>query len=162
MEEIIYNINFGKRFQKTIAAETHICFLFFSQLFLTSAKLNQNNLKKRVILCITNNNKHSFRVCLVMVKSGKMENRQRKIKWKMTFSPVQFKREDERQKMGRKIFPPGPHFFIHPIWEENGEEKVLNDILYTNILTLFLSRVNDYYYFFPLFPEVFNLHTTHI
>ena len=40
--------------------------------------------------------------------------------------------------MGRKIFPPGPHFFILPISEKNGEEKVLNDVLYTNTLTLFI------------------------
>ena len=44
-------------------------------------------------------------------------------------------RKQERQKIGRKIFPPGPHFFILPIWEE----KVLNDVLYTNTLILFIS-----------------------
>ena len=63
---------------------------------------------------------------------------------------------------GEENFPSRPTFFYPPNLGGNGEEKVLNDILYTNILTLFLSPVNDYYYFFPLFPEVFNLHTTHI
>ena len=47
-------------------------------------------------------------------------------------------RKQERQKMERKIFPSDLHFFILSIWEENGEEKVLNDVLYTNSLTLFI------------------------
>jgi len=29
-------------------------------------------------------------------------------------------RKQERQKMERKIIPLDPHFFILPIWEENG------------------------------------------
>ena len=36
-------------------------------------------------------------------------------------------RKQERQKMERKIFLSGPHFFILPIWKENGEKKVLTD-----------------------------------
>ena len=48
-------------------------------------------------------------------------------------------RKQERQKMERKIFPLDPNFFILPIWEEIGEEKVLNDVLYTNTLTSFIS-----------------------
>ena len=56
-------------------------------------------------------------------------------------------RKQERQKIGRKIFPTGSHFFILPIWEENGEEKVLNDIFYTNTLTSFISPMNDYFFF---------------
>ena len=51
-------------------------------------------------------------------------------------------RKQERQKMGRKIFPPGPHFFILPIWEE----KVLNDVLYTDTLTLFISPTPHFIY----------------
>ena len=50
-----------------------------------------------------------------------------------------YERKQERQKTGRKIIPPSPHFFILLIWEENGEEKMLNDIIYTNTLTLFIS-----------------------
>ena len=55
-------------------------------------------------------------------------------------------RKQERRKMGRKIFPTGSHFFILSIWEENGEEKVLNDIFYTNTLTLFISPTPHFIY----------------
>ena len=40
---------------------------------------------------------------------------------------------------GEKNFPSSPHFFILPIWEENEKERVLNDVLYTNTLTSFIS-----------------------
>ena len=43
-------------------------------------------------------------------------------------------RKQDRQKIRKKIIPSGPHFFILLIWEE----KVLNDIIYTNTLTLFI------------------------
>ena len=61
-------------------------------------------------------------------------------------------KKQERQKIGRKTFPMGSHFFILPIWEENGEKKVLNDIFYTNTLTLFISPMNDFFFFFPIIP----------
>ena len=32
-------------------------------------------------------------------------------------------RKQERQKIGRKIILTSPHFFIIPIWEENGEKS---------------------------------------
>ena len=48
-------------------------------------------------------------------------------------------RKQEIQKIGRKIIPPNPHFFILPIWEENGEEKVLNDIIYPHFIHLTYS-----------------------
>ena len=48
-------------------------------------------------------------------------------------------RKQERQKIKRKIFPSDPPFFILPVWEENGERKVLKDTLYTNTLNLFIS-----------------------
>ena len=51
------------------------------------------------------------------------------------------KRKQERQKIGWKIFPLDPPFFIFPIYEENGEEKVLKDALYTNTLNLLISHV---------------------
>ena len=54
-------------------------------------------------------------------------------------------RKQERQKIRRKIFPLGPPFFILPIWEENGEKKMLNDVLYTNILTLFISHTSHFF-----------------
>ena len=47
--------------------------------------------------------------------------------------------------MGRKIISPGPHFFILPIWEENGEKKMLNDIIYTNNLTLLHSPTPSHF-----------------
>ena len=40
-------------------------------------------------------------------------------------------RKQERQKIGGKIFPLGPPFFILPILEENEEGKVVKDALYT-------------------------------
>ena len=54
------------------------------------------------------------------------------------YALVQEKKQ-ERHKIGRKIFPLDLPFFILPIWEENGKEKMLNDVLYTNTLTLFIS-----------------------
>ena len=51
-------------------------------------------------------------------------------------------RKQEIQKIGRKIIPPNPHFFILPIWEE----KVLNDVLYTDTLTLFISPTPHFIY----------------
>ena len=48
-------------------------------------------------------------------------------------------RKQERQKIKRQIFPSDPPFFILPVWEENGERKVLKDTLYTNTLNLFIS-----------------------
>ena len=48
-------------------------------------------------------------------------------------------RKQEIQKIGRKIIPPSPHFFIFPILEENGEEKVLNDIIYPHFIHLTYS-----------------------
>ena len=41
------------------------------------------------------------------------------------FHRLVHERKHERQKMGRKIIPPSPHFFILLIWEENGKEKML-------------------------------------
>ena len=55
------------------------------------------------------------------------------------FSRLVQERKQERQKIGRKIFPTGSHFFILPIWEENGEENMLNDAIYTNTITLLHS-----------------------
>ena len=59
-------------------------------------------------------------------ENRRIENREKKIEWKMAFSTFWFRRENKRDiKWGKKINPPGPHFFILPIWEENGEEKML-------------------------------------
>ena len=62
-------------------------------------------------------------------ENRRMENKKRKIWWKNDiFHYLVQERKQEKQKIGRKIIPPCPHFFILPIWEENGEEKVLNDL----------------------------------
>ena len=61
------------------------------------------------------------------------------------FSRLVQERKQERQKRGRKIIPPGPHFFILPIWEENGEEKMLNDVIYTNTLILLHSPTPSHF-----------------
>ena len=48
-------------------------------------------------------------------------------------------RKQKRQKMGRKIISLSLYFFILPIWEENGEKMMLNDVIYTNNLILLHS-----------------------
>ena len=49
-------------------------------------------------------------------------------------------RKQERQKMERKIFPSGPHFFILPIGRKMGRKKCL--IMYfTQILSLYSSHL---------------------
>ena len=45
-------------------------------------------------------------------------------------------RKQERQKIRKKIFPPGPFFFILLIWEENEKKKVLKVALCTYTLNL--------------------------
>ena len=42
----------------------------------------------------------------------------------------------ERQKIGDKVFPPRPTFFIQ---EENKKGKVMRNVFYTNTLTLLHS-----------------------
>ena len=81
----------------------------------------------------------NVRVCLVGMKTWRIENRERKIYEKLHFSLLGSERKQERQKMERNFFPLDPNLFILPIWEKIGEEKVLNDVLYTNTLTLFVS-----------------------
>ena len=61
------------------------------------------------------------------------------------FSRLVQERKQERQKRGRKIIPQGPHFFILPIWEENGEEKMLNDVIYTNTRILLHSPTPSHF-----------------
>ena len=59
-------------------------------------------------------------------------------------------RKQERQKIGEKVFPPGPTFFILPNWEENEEGKVMRNAFYTNTPTLLHSPT-------PLtFPLLYN------
>ena len=60
-------------------------------------------------------------------------------------------RKQERQKIGRKIFPPGPHFFILPIWEE----KVLKDALYTSNLNVALPCCLFFFFLLLLLLLIF-------
>ena len=94
---------------------------------------------------------------MVGVKTGRIENRKRKIGWKMSFFTGWLKKENRRES-----FPSRPIFFILPIWEENGKGQVLRNAFYTKC-TLFttwwllplLSNIALAYVFFgamlPLF-----------
>ena len=97
---------------------------------------SSRKLHGQFLFCILLLPRQSFieilRVCLVGVKIERMKN---KVENDIFHCLVE-ERKQERQKIGRKIFPPGPPFFILPIWEENEEEKVLKDILYTNTLNI--------------------------
>ena len=86
---------------------------------------------------------------MVGVKTWRMENRVEN----GIFHCLVEKRKQERQKIGWKIFPLDPPFFIFPIYEENGEEKVLKDALYTNTLNLLISHVT--WWLLPLHPYHF-------
>ena len=75
---------------------------------------------------------------MVGVKIGRMENRGRKLGWKIVFSTVWQKKENvEEGKSGRKFSLPGPHFIL-PNREEKADEK--------NALTALLHKC-------PLFPN---------
>ena len=59
-------------------------------------------------------------------------------------------RKQERKKIGAKVFPSRPTFFILPNLEENQEGKVMRNAFYTNTLTLLHSPT-------PLtFPLLYN------
>ena len=49
------------------------------------------------------------------------------------------KKKKERQKIGKKVFPPEPTFFILPNYEENEKGKVMRNKFYTNTPTLLHS-----------------------
>ena len=80
-----------------------------------------------------------LRVCLIGVKTGRMENRERKIWWKMLFSTIWLRKENRRDRKQRRKFSLGPTFFILPNWEENKEGKVMRNAFYTNNPTLLHS-----------------------
>ena len=75
-----------------------------------------------------------------------MENRERKIWWKMLFSTIWLKKENRRES-----FPSRPTFFILPIWKENGERKVLRNVFYTNTLSPTPHFIHDLMTCFGLF-----------
>ena len=112
---------------------------------------SSRKLHGQFLFCILLLPRQSFieilRVCLVGVKIERMKN---KVENDIFHCLVE-ERKQERQKIGRKIFPPGPPFFILPIWEENEEEKVLKDILYTNTLNIafFFFFLGNAAFFFP-------------
>ena len=55
--------------------------------------------------------KATFMVCLVRVKTGRMENKEKKIGWKMMFSIIWLVKKNRRyRKQGRKLSPLGPLF----------------------------------------------------
>ena len=67
--------------------------------------------------------------------------------------------------MERKIIPSGPHFFILPIWEENGERKIfkiVNNVIYTNTFTL-LHSPNSHSISYMLYNKdmIVNLYKLH-
>ena len=112
---------------------------------------SSRKLHGQFLFCILLLPRQSFieilRVCLVGVKTERMKN---KVKNDIFHCLVE-ERKQERQKIGRKLFPPGPPFFILPIWEENEEEKVLKDILYTNTL-----NIAFFFFFWATLPFFFS------
>ena len=113
---------------------------------------SSRKLHGQFLFCILLLPRQSFieilRVCLVGVKTKRMKN---KVENDIFHCLVE-ERKQERQKRGRKIFPPGPPFFILPIWEEYEEEKVLKDILYTNTL-----NIAFFFFFWAMLPFFFLL-----
>ena len=94
-----------------------------------------------------------FRVCLVGVKTWRLKNRERKISWKMTFFIVWFRRENKRDRKYGGKFSFRAHHFLSSQFERKREEKVLNDVFYTNTLTLFITLVT--WLLLPLHPYHF-------
>ena len=79
-------------------------------------------------------------VCLVGMKTGRMENRERKIGRKILFSTVWLGKENgEDIKPGRNFSLPSPHLNR----EEKLERKVLSQHFYTNTLFLFPLTVTN-------------------
>ena len=73
------------------------------------------------------NNKYTLTLCLVGVKIGRMENRGRKIGWKIVFSTVWQKKENvEGGKPGRKFSLTSPEFSSSQIRRKRLERKVLS------------------------------------
>ena len=68
-----------------------------------------------LLLKIKNKGLHmALRVCLVGVKTRRMENKERKIGWKMAFSIVWLRRENKEIENRGKIFLSEPTFFYPP------------------------------------------------
>ena len=70
-------------------------------------------------------------MCLVGVKTRRMENKERKIKWKMLFFTVWLEKENRRDKKQERKFSPRAHFFNPPkSGGKCGEKSVVKTLLY--------------------------------
>ena len=56
-----------------------------------------------------------YPVCLVGVKTMRMENREKKIGWIMAFSTIWFRKENKGERKWGKIFSPRTHIFFYPL-----------------------------------------------
>ena len=79
--------------------------------------------------------KQTLRVCLVGVKTGRMENRERKIGRKMLFFTVWLGKENGKDRNpGRKFSLPGPQFWSSQIKRKSRREKCCHST-FTQILS---------------------------
>ena len=95
------------------------------------------SLLKYLLVAKWPNRNLSLRVCLVGVKTEMMENRKRKIWWKMSFSLFGWEKEKkkkERQKIWEKVFPLDP-LFLSPQFERKMRWKKCLEIHFTQILS---------------------------
>ena len=65
----------------------------------------------------------NVRVCLVGMKTWRIENRERKICEKLHFSLLGSERKQERQKMERNFFPLDPNFLSSQFGKKLGRKK---------------------------------------
>ena len=102
-----------------------------------------------------------IRVCLVGVKTGRMKNRERKIRWKMLFSTVWLRKENRRdRKQGRKFSLPSPLFLSSQIGRKMRREKYC-EMHFTQILSHFIHDLmtfassHSYHFTFSQHSNVF-------
>ena len=99
-----------------------------------------------------------FRVCLVGVKIGRMENKERKIGWKMTFFIVWLIGEGEEKSGGAHKFSLLPlQNTISPNWRENWSEKWEKHLDKTAPSPLF--NVSGFFFFFGFFLKYNSIET---
>ena len=105
-------------------------------------------------------------MCLVGVKTGRMENRERKIGWKMLFSTVWLGKENRKNRKPRRKFSlPGPLFLSSQIWRKMRREKCcestftqIPSLTYPSFMTWWLLPTNHHYHF-CLFSSLPSQHT---
>ena len=85
-----------------------------------------------------------------------MENRKRKIGWKMSFLLFGWEKKKKKGEIENRgeSFPSGPTFFILPIWEENEEKNVLRNAFYTNTLSPTLHFTHNLITFASPLPSI--------